>query len=314
MTLPGGLTIERDFELAPLTSWLVGGAADHLVQPRTVEDLREAVQWAHQNQLPLTLLGGGTNVLVSDQGVRGLTIALRKMAKLDLEIVDGWVKINCLAGTSKSELLKNFLKQKLEPALFLAGLPGDVGGGVVMNAGIGEKIQPREFVEITDWVEVMRLPSGDLERIDAKALTWNYRHCDGWQPGIVTRVGLKWKHEPKDDILMRVKEANRVRLSKQPLDMPSCGSVFRNPLPQTSGQLVESCGLKGYSVGGAKVSEKHANFIVNFDDATALDIHQVIEHVKATVLAQKGIELRTEVVYVGDWPHLTSSTPCRAKV
>jgi UDP-N-acetylmuramate dehydrogenase len=315
MILPSGLVVERDFALAPLTSWLVGGHADYLVQPRTVEDLRESVQWAEQQGLPLTLLGGGTNVLVADNGVRGLTIALRKMAKLELEVVDGWVRITCLAGTSKSELLKNFLKQKLEPALFLAGLPGDVGGGVVMNAGIGEKIQPREFVEITDWVEVMRLPGGEIERIDASSLDWNYRHCDGWQPGIVTRVGIKWKHEPKDDILARVKEANRVRLSKQPLDLPSCGSVFRNPLPQTSGQLVESCGLKGFAVGGAKVSEKHANFIVNFHESTALDIHRVIEHVKATVLAQKGIQLRTEVVYVGDWSGIRSDeNSAQAKV
>ena len=301
MILPGGLAVEENFSLAPLTSWLVGGTADFLVQPRTVEDLREAVHWANQESLPLTLLGGGTNVLVSDQGVRGLTIALRKMSKLESEQVDGDLKITCLAGTSKSELLKTLLKNKLEPALFLAGLPGDVGGGVVMNAGIGEKIRPREFVELTEWIEVMRLPGGEIDRIDAQTLNWNYRHCDGWQPGIVTRVGLKWKFEPKDDILVRVKEANRVRLSKQPLDLPSCGSVFRNPLPQTSGQLIESCGLKGYAVGGAKVSEKHANFIVNFDRATALDIHQVIEHVKASVHEQTGVELRTEVVYLGDW-------------
>ena len=296
-----GLAIEENASLAPLTSWIVGGPADFLAQPRTVEELRFALRWAAQEKLPHTIIGGGTNVLVADDGVRGLTIALRKMAKCEVTEEDGQLKLNCLAGTSKSELLKTFLKNKLEPALFLAGIPGDVGGGFVMNAGVGEKFAPREFVEITEWVEVMRLPGLEIERIAADKLTWAYRHCDGWQPGIVTSIGLRWPLTPSDDILTRVKEANRTRLSKQPLDMPSCGSVFRNPPGASSGQLIESCGLKGFAVGGAKVSEKHANFIVNFDDAKARDIHQVIEHVKATVLAQKQIQLRTEVVYIGDW-------------
>jgi UDP-N-acetylmuramate dehydrogenase len=103
------------------------------------------------------------------------------------------------------------------------------------------------------------------------------------------------------DILQRVKMANQVRLSKQPLDMPSCGSVFVNPPGGKSGQLIELCGLKGFSVGGAQVSPKHANFIVNFDHATASDIHQVIDHVRATVMAKAGVQLHTEVVYLGEW-------------
>jgi UDP-N-acetylmuramate dehydrogenase len=218
---------------------------------------------------------------------------------------NGRLHLDCLAGTSKSELLKNFLKHKLEPALFLAGLPGDVGGGVVMNAGVSEGFKPREFVEITDWVEVMRWSEAknDLEtvRLEAKDLQWSYRHCEGWRPGIIVRAGLSWPLEPSADILQRVKQANQTRLTKQPLDMPSCGSVFVNPPGHASGRLIQESGLKGFTIGGAKVSEKHANFIVNFNQAKALDIHRVIEHVKKTVKDQKGIELRTEVVYIGDW-------------
>ena len=321
-----GLAIEENASLAPLTSWIVGGRADFLAQPKTVEELRSALRWAASRKLPHTIIGGGTNVLVSDAGVRGLTIALRKMSKCEVSEANGEIKLNCLAGTSKSELLKIFLKNRLEPALFLAGIPGDVGGGFVMNAGVGEKFVPREFVEITEWVEVMRLPGLEIERIEASQLTWAYRHCDGWQPGIVTSVGLRWPLQAPagaalasvaasgtatsapSDILTRVKDANRSRLSKQPLDMPSCGSVFRNPPGASSGQLIESCGLKGFAVGGAKVSEKHANFIVNFNEAKAIDIHQVIEHVKATVLSQNQIHLRTEVVYIGVWPELASKS------
>ena len=306
MNLASGLAIERDFPLAPLTSWIVGGSADFLVQPKTEAELKESIQWARNQKLPITVLGGGTNVLVADTGVRGLTIALRKMSGLIIDEAakaQGILNLNCLAGTSKSELLKTFLKHRLEPALFLAGLPGDVGGGVVMNAGVGEMMRPREFVEITQWIEVLRTdsPTLEIERLEASSLDWSYRHCSGWQSGIVTRVGLSWPLEVKEDSLTRVKDANRNRLAKQPLDMPSCGSVFRNPPGHKSGQLIESCGLKGLTVGGAKVSEKHANFIVNFADAKALDIHQVIETVKTKVKQTSGIDLQTEVVYLGDW-------------
>ena len=303
VTLPSGLQIEASVKLAPLTSWLVGGPADFFVQPKTVEELKESLLWAKTWKLPITVLGGGTNVLISDKGIRGLTLALRKMSGVETNESDGQLRLTCLAGTSKSELLKTFLKFRLEPALFLAGLPGDVGGGVVMNAGVGELFQPREFVEITEWIEVLREKADDYEvvRLSADKLIWNYRHCEGWKPGIVTRVGLKWPLEPSGDILQRVKAANHIRLTKQPLDLPSCGSVFRNPPGHKSGQLIEGSGLKGFAVGGAKVSEKHANFIVNFNQATAKDIHSVISHVKATVKSLKSVELHTEVVYLGDW-------------
>jgi UDP-N-acetylmuramate dehydrogenase len=304
--LPCGLPIAENFDLKTLASWQVGGPADFLVQPHEVQHLVEAYRWGQDNHVPITVLSGGTNVLISDKGIRGLTISLKKFSGItpgeDFNPKTGekFLTLECLSGTSKSELLKVFLKYRIEPALFLAGIPGDVGGGVVMNAGIGESIVPREFVEITDWVEVLR-PNGTFVRIDKENLTWSYRHCTGWEPGIISRVCLSWILGAKPDVLDRVREANQVRLSRQPLDMPSCGSVFVNPLPQKSGQLIESSGLKGFKIGGAQVSEKHANFIVNTGAATALDIHKVIEHVKSTVKTKHGVDLKTEVVYLGEW-------------
>lgn len=307
VSLPCGLVIEADSPLASLTSWGVGGRADHLAQPRTIDELREALAWGLRAGVPITILGGGTNVLVSDRGIRGLTIALRKLSGLTLEERTSRqtrLHLDCMAGTSKSELLRVFLKHKLQPALFLAGLPGDVGGGVVMNAGVGEMIHPREFVEITDWIEVLRWDANGvlrLERLQAAELQWSYRHCEGWRPGVITRVGISWPLEPVPDILDQVKRANQARLSKQPLDLPSCGSVFVNPPGHKSGQLIERAGLKGFAVGGAKVSEKHANFIVNFNGARASDIDLVIRHVQKTVRETSGVDLRTEVVYLGEW-------------
>ncbi|AZZ35856.1 UDP-N-acetylenolpyruvoylglucosamine reductase [Bdellovibrio sp. qaytius] len=294
------LKISQNVNLAEYTSWLVGGNADHFCLPETLEDLKEAITFAKANNFAITILGGGTNVLVSDEGIAGLTICLRRLSKIATFEKDGKLHIEALTGTAKSELLKTFLKQKLAPALFLAGLPGDVGGGVVMNAGVAEAFVPREFMDFVDWIEVMTL---DLEiiRLQKNQLNIKYRHTDGWQPHIIVNVGMSWPLEIDTTILDRVREANKIRLTKQPLDMPSCGSVFKNPEGHKAAQLIDSTGLKGYRVGDAQVSLKHANFIVNLDKATAKNISDVIAHVQKTVEKEKGVKLTTEVVRLGRW-------------
>lgn len=294
------LKISQNVKLAEYTSWMVGGNADHFCLPETLEDLKEAITYAKANDLAITILGGGTNVLVSDDGIAGLTICLRRLSKIASFEKDGKLHIEALAGTAKSELLKIFLKQKLPPALFLAGLPGDVGGGVVMNAGVAEACVPREFMDFVDWVDVMTL---DLQiiRLQKKQLNIKYRHTDGWQPHIIVNVGMSWPMEIDATILDKVREANKIRLSKQPLDMPSCGSVFKNPEGHKAAQLIDSTGLKGFRVGDAQVSLKHANFIVNLENATAKNISDVIAHVQKTVEKDKGVKLTTEVVRLGRW-------------
>jgi UDP-N-acetylmuramate dehydrogenase len=294
------LVVYPNHEMAPFTSWNVGGPADHFCTPVALEELVEAYHWAHTHGLPVTVLGGGTNVLVSDQGIEGFVIGLGKFGGTQVREQDGRLHISAFAGTPKSELLKIFLKHKQAPALFLAGLPGDVGGGVVMNAGVGESFVPREFNELVDWIEVIR-PNEKIRRIQKDELKWEYRHCSGWQPGIIVRVHMSWPLEPQENILEQVKLANRTRLTKQPLELPSCGSVFRNPPGHKAGALIEKCGLKGYKIGGAQISPKHANFIVNTGGAKARDIHMIIEHIKKTVKEQEGIDLHTEVVYLGRW-------------
>jgi UDP-N-acetylmuramate dehydrogenase len=174
-----------------------------------------------------------------------------------------------------------------------------------MNAGVSEKRIPREFCEIVDWVEVMRMEGGKPLRVSkpASEIVWSYRHSSGWQPGVITRVGIAWPNLPDENIPALVKEVNRRRLSKQPLDLPSGGSVFVNPPGEkAAGALIDECGFKGFTIGGARVSEKHANFIVNIGGANAKDIHSVIQEVKQGVLVKTGVLLSTEVVYLGNWP------------
>jgi len=172
-----------------------------------------------------------------------------------------------------------------------------------MNAGVGEDRRPKEFCEIVDWVSVLR-ENGELVTIEAKDLQWSYRSCKGWQPGIIYEVGLKWNLIPDLQIMNKMKESTRLRLSKQPLDKPSCGSVFRNPLPLTAGGLIDLTGLKGFKVGGAEVSLKHANFIVTEKGATAADVDQLIKYVQGTVNKKHNVELKTEIVYLGNWSKL----------
>ena len=298
------LNVLQNVNLAQYTSWLIGGEAEYFCMPLTVDDLKQALQYADQNKLKITILGGGSNVLVSDEGIKGLTICLRKFSEIKSEVKSeaggDRIYIDCLAGTAKSELLKLFLKNQLAPALFLAGLPGDVGGGVVMNAGVAEMFQPREFMELVDSIEVMTL-QGEIKTLQKSDLTIKYRHTEGWQPHIVIRAKLSWPMQKDENVLQKVRDANKIRLSKQPLDMPSCGSVFKNPEGHKVAQLIDQCGLKGFRVGDAQVSLKHANFIVNTDKATATDTWNLILQVQKTVKEKTGVDIQTEVVRMGEW-------------
>lgn len=294
------LAVLSKVNLSKYTSWLVGGDAEFFCMPKTVDDLKEALFHAKQNKLPITILGGGSNVLISDDGVPGLTICLRQFSQISSKIENNKLYIEALSGTGKNELLKIFLKNKLAPALFLAGLPGDIGGGVVMNAGVAEAFAPREFMEFVDEIQVMDF-DGNIKTINKKDLKISYRHTDGWQPGIVLSVKISWPMDIDETILQKVKDANRTRLTKQPLDMPSCGSVFKNPPDHKAAQLIDLSGLKGFRIGDAQVSLKHANFIVNLENAKAKDIWEVIQHVRATVLEKQKVSLTTEVVKLGLW-------------
>lgn len=293
--------IQKNISLKNLNTWQVGGSAEFYSKPSSLEELKEDINWANSKSLKITILGGGSNVLISDHGIKGLVIHTSNLTGLESEVVDTKLKVKVWCGTTKAELLKVLLKHKAEAALFLAGLPGQVGGGISMNAGVGEMIQPREFVEIVEWVESIDLKSLQIKTRKKSELTWEYRRCLGLENEMVLRVGLVFDQIEKSDILERVRKANQVRSQKQPLDMPSCGSVFVNPPGDRAGRLIEAAGLKGLQIGGAQVSTKHANFIVNTSNASAQDILNVIEAVQKEVFRQFQVQLKTEVVRMGEF-------------
>lgn len=295
------MEIREKVELKDYSWWKIGGPADYFCLPESVAHVVEAVHFAKTKGLAITVLGGGTNVLISDSGVEGLVICMRRLTGVEQVEEDGVLHLTAMAGTPKSDLTKIFLKRKLAPALFLCGLPGDVGGGVVMNAGVGEMIAPREFVEIIEWVEILNLNDSQVRRFKKDELKWTYRHSTGWEPGIIVRAGVVWPIKADDEIPRRVTDATKLRRSKQPLELPSCGSTFKNPDGGKAGQLIEQAGLKGYARGGAQVSPKHANFIVNTGGAKAADVHHIIQHVKGQVKKSSGFDLECEVKYIGRW-------------
>ncbi len=291
------MKIEESVNLSMYTSWKTGGLGEFVVFPENVDDVKEAFAMAKESHLPITIMGHGTNVLISDDGIKGLVINTRKLSGAQPIFNNGVLKIKALAGTLKSQILKIFLKHKLPPAVFLAGIPGDVGGGVVMNAGIGEEIKPREFVEITEWVRVIGMGKDTVYK--CKDLQWGYRRCQGWGPGLIVEVGLHWASDPESSILSRVKAVNKKRLALQPLEFSNCGSVFQNPLPKKAGALIEASGLKGRQIGGAQVSRKHANFIVNAGGATSTDIWKLMTVIQSKVYKDFGVWLRPEVMKLG---------------
>lgn len=292
--------IQENIPLAPYTSWNIGGPAQFFFQPLNLLQLQQSLQWALDQRIPYEILGGGSNVLISDEGFPGLVVQMGKMSGIfDLQIHEGAISFSAWSGTSKSEILKLCLKEQFEAAMFLAGLPGDVGGGVVMNAGVAENFPIREFGQIVQKVYVWDPMTKKEKVFFHDELMWNYRHSLGWQPGVLFRVDFFISSAKDPNIVQKVREANKIRLQKQPLDMPSCGSVFMNPPGFKAAQLIDGCGLKGFRKGDAQVSTKHANFIVNLGKATAEDVAFVIRHVQSVVLQQKSVPLKTEVVPLG---------------
>lgn len=291
----------KDYPLAEYTTWKIGGMADWCARPQSVEEVQEACAWALAKKIPITVLSGGSNVLISDRGIEGLVLLLDQLVGIsDVKYASTVFSCTCLAGARKSDLLKHFVKSRLSPAIFLAGLPGDVGGGVVMNAGVGHDVAPKEFVEITEWFEYVPFDNPTtLIRKSKSDVQWTYRHSFGWGPGVIVRVGIQWTESPQEGLLDRLKSSNQRRMGSQPLQWPSCGSTFKNPPGNKAGRLIDECGLKNYSVGGAQVSDLHANFILNRGHATASDVLAVVRHIQDTVKSKTNVMLEPEFKFLG---------------
>ena len=291
-TVTAGLRAEVHFKasLKEWTSFRIGGPADVLVVPHDLDDLCRLLRQARAAKMPLFVIGG-TNVLIRDGGIRGIVVSLSKL-KAIVDEPDSVLYAE--GGVTMPVLLQHSISRSLSGLEWAAGIPGTVAGCVVMNAGT-------RLGEMKDAVKAVRIvsPSGTLKDVPASAIPFSYRRAR-MPRGIVAGVWLQLTPGVKDKIRTTVKDYLRYRKDTQPLTMPNAGCAFKNPQPEAAGQLIEAAGLKGFRIGDAQVSEKHANFIVNRGDASADDVMKLIAQVRRTVKEQAGVKLQLELKIVGD--------------
>ena len=283
--------LRKDEPMSRHTSWRVGGPADLFFVPASVEDLSLFLNEL-DSKTPIFWHGVGSNLLVRDGGIRGVVISAARILR-NLDKVDQY-KVKAGSGVPCTQLARQCVRWKLGPAEFFAGIPGTIGGALAMNAGAhgGETWEHVESVRTMD-------RRGEIHQRMPTEYTVAYRSVTG--PANEWFIEASFRFDPEvtasraamDDMLER-------RKSTQPLGLPSCGSVFRNPPGDHAARLIEAAGLKGHRIGGAEVSPKHANFIINRDDATAADVEKLIEHVRQTVIDAHGIKLVHEVRIVGE--------------
>jgi UDP-N-acetylmuramate dehydrogenase len=293
-----GVKAERNAPLAKLTTMRVGGPADLLATAHNTFELRALIRFARSREVPLTLLGRGSNTVISDRGVRGLVVHVRAEGSR----VDGEAYV-AEAGVPMARAATETHRAGLTGLEFGLAIPGTAGGAVWANAG-AHGADVRAVLESAD----VLLADGSEARLAAAQLGLAYResrfkHPDGDGPADIV-LGARFRLEPAsaDDIKARLDDIRHWRQAHQPLGLPSAGSSFRNPTPETSaGELIDRAGLKGMHEGGATVSEKHANFIVNDRKGTASDVRRLMDRVRATVFESAGVELVPEIVFVGDW-------------
>ncbi len=283
-------------ELKDFTTWRVGGPAQWFAEPSDQASLMALVRWAQEKSLPMRCIGAGSNLLVADGVLPGLTLCQRRLQGSQLDPREGWVE--AWAGEPIPTLARKVARQGLHGLEWAVGIPGTVGGAVVMNAGAQGGCT-------AEWLHSVKVI--DPERpdhpfvLEARDLAFAYRHSRLQDEALLVlsaRFRLSPGHDPAA-ITAHTSANLQSRTKSQPYQQPSCGSVFRNPEPRKAGQLIEELGLKGLSVGGAQVSPLHANFIVNTGSATAADIDSLIGLVQDKVLAKYGILLHPEVKRLG---------------
>ena len=295
-TEPPPADLHQAVDLKDFTTWRVGGPAQWFAEPSDQDSLVALVRWAQERSLPIRCIGAGSNLLVSDGGLPGLTLCQRRLQGSQLDPREGWVE--AWAGEPIPTLARKVARQGLHGLEWAVGIPGTVGGAVVMNAGAQGGCT-------AEWLHSIQVI--DPERPDqpfvlqAQDLAFAYRHSRLQDEALLVlsaRFRLSPGHDPAA-ITAHTSANLHSRTKSQPYQQPSCGSVFRNPEPRKAGQLIEELGLKGLSVGGAQVSPLHANFIVNTGCATAADIDTLLRLVQDKVLEKYGILLHPEVKRLG---------------
>ncbi len=284
--------VRRDEPLAKRTTLRVGGPVDFYIEPADETDLAAILKTCREGELPFFILGRGSNLLIRDGGFRGVAIGLSQPFFSNVEIYGE--KLHCGAGAKLKAVAVEARRNGLSGVEFLEGIPGSVGGALRMNAGAmgGQTFDAIESVRLMDF-------AGNIRQLPPQEMTVSYRSCATLKDHVALAAVFKCKPLPREEIEQRMKAYSEKRWESQPA-APSAGCIFKNPAAIPAGKLMDELGLKGTRVGGAVVSTEHGNFIINDGKATARDVLELIEILKAKAKAERSIELQTEVEIIGE--------------
>lgn len=287
------LQVLKDEPMSRHTTFRIGGPADYFVCPDR-EQIAEVLAFAKKCGMAITVIGNGSNLLVSDKGIRGLVVEIGSAMN---QIMVDKNHITAGAGALLSQVAAKAAAAELGGMEFAAGIPGSVGGAVTMNAGA----YGGEMKDILRTVTVLT-PEGELKTLDVSEMDLSYRHsCVPEQQYIVLEAEIELGYKPEKEIRAQMEELRNKRIEKQPLEYPSAGSTFKRPEGYFAGKLIMDAGLRGYRVGDAQVSEKHCGFVINRKNASAQEVRQLMQDVQDKVKAQFGVMLEPEVKMLGEF-------------
>ncbi|RUM30805.1 MAG: UDP-N-acetylenolpyruvoylglucosamine reductase [Aquifex sp.] len=284
--------LKEDFPLKELTTIRVGGTAKFYTEPSNLEELKNSIEFSQKMDIPLFILGKGSNTIFGN--IRGLVVNTRRLKGIYVREKDNEVLVECLCGTPLRDIIRLSLKEKLKDFYKLLGFPASVGGAVAMNAGAFG-------VEISDFVKEVYFISweGEPEKLKREEITFSYRNSPFPKMGVVYKVVLRLKRT-EENIMEDYLRIRNLRREKQPINELTSGSTFKNPKGNYAGKLIEEAGLKGFRLRNIGFSEKHANFLINYGNASFQEVKEIIEIAKEKVFKEFGINLVEEVKLVED--------------
>lgn len=286
--------VKIDEPMKKHTNFKIGGNADILVIAKSIEEIKYIIKFSKENNIPLTILGNGSNVLVSDKGIRGIVLQIG-LKEIKVEKQENAL-IEVDAGVMLGALAQILLKQSVSGFEFAAGIPGSIGGAIRMNAGA----YGGEMKDIVKNVTILN-EKGEINILTNEECEFSYRHSRFTNSKeIIIKATLELPYGNEDEIKAKMDEYAQSRKEKQPLNLPSAGSTFKRGTDFITAKLIDECGLKGYTSGDAQVSTLHAGFVVNLGNATAQDVLDVVNHVKQVVLEKTGKQIELEIELLGE--------------
>ena len=287
------IKLEKNISLSNFTTWRIGGPAEWMAQPKKNEEIKYLIHWINKKNIPCNIIGAGSNLLINDKGVKGLSLCTRQLKGIEIDHSTGIIEV--LSGEMLPTLARKAAAHGLHGLEWAVGIPGTIGGAIVMNAGAQGNCICNHLESIT----TLSL-TGEYKIIKTKDLNFGYRNSLlQHEKLIVISARLKLEAGHAEKIRQITNENLNHRLRTQPYKNQSCGSVFRNPEPLKAAKLIEEIGLKGFRCGGAEISTIHSNFIINANKATSFEVQELIKYIQKKVFDSYGIMLETEVKQCG---------------